>query len=106
VTAYRYYGISVRPVYGEFIPVDSIELDQSHFPLMIGDSASIHAMYGPKGYSEATSTDWISDNPSVATVSSEGVVKGVATGSANITAYSYNGLSATCQVYVVDEYAE
>ena len=106
VVTNRFYGYSVRPVYGEFIPVTTIELDQSHFALMIGDSASIHAMYGPKGYSEATSTDWISDNPSVATVSSEGVVKGVATGSANITAYSYNGLSATCQVYVVDKYAE
>ena len=99
----RFYGFSVRPVYGEFIPVDSIELNPYDLTIVIGDSCGLSVMYGPKGYSQATSADWISDNPSVATVSSEGVVKGVGIGSANITAYSYNGLSATCQVYVSEE---
>ena len=103
VVTNRFYGYSVRPVYGEFIPVDSIELNLEHLTIVIGDSCGIDVMYGPKGYSQATSADWISDNPSVATVSSEGVVKGVGIGSANITAYSYNGLSATCQVYVSEE---
>ncbi|MCR5325223.1 MAG: Ig-like domain-containing protein [Bacteroidales bacterium] len=102
----RFYGFSVRPVYGEFIPVDSIELNPYDLTIVIGDSCGLSVMYGPKGYSQATSADWISDNPSVATVSSEGVVKGVGIGSANITAYSYNGLSATCQVYVVEDSPE
>ena len=42
-----------------------------------------------------------SDNEKVATVTSEGVVKAVATGSATITATTVNGKSATCKVTVI-----
>ena len=42
-----------------------------------------------------------SDNEKVATVTSDGVVKAVATGTANITVTTINGKSATCKVTVI-----
>ena len=51
--------------------------------------------------SNATTTlTWKSDNPSVATVSSSGVIKGVSAGTACIKVSTSNGLSASCIVTV------
>ena len=44
---------------------------------------------------------WTTSDSSVATVTSAGVVRGVAYGTATITATSSNGLTATCTVHVV-----
>ena len=50
-------------------------------------------------YAEFTLT-WTSSNPQVATVTSEGLVYGVAPGTTDITVRSNNGLTATCQLTV------
>jgi alpha-amylase len=43
---------------------------------------------------------WVSSNPAVATVASDGTVRGVATGSAIITVYTENGFADECAVIV------
>lgn len=52
-------------------------------------------------YAQYTLT-WTSSNPQVATVTDEGLVYGVAPGTAVITVRSQNGLTATCTVTVED----
>ena len=97
---FRIYGLSVRPVYGEFIPVTSVSMNTSNLTLMIGNSAVLSATVSPSNATEPR-VKWISSNTSVATVSSEGVVTAVSAGSATITAWASDGEHfATCTVAV------
>lgn len=99
---YRYYGNSVRPVsdLGMRVSVTGISLDRSSQELYIDETATIIATCFP---SNATQQDviWQSSNSSVATVSYKGVVTGVASGTATITATTYDGgYTVTCEVTV------
>ncbi|MBP3775151.1 MAG: Ig-like domain-containing protein [Bacteroidaceae bacterium] len=69
--------------------------------LNVGESKSITAKVTPT-YA-TTSLTWSSSRPAVATVSSTGQVKAVASGTAVITVRTGNGLSATSQVTVRPE---
>ena len=91
----RYYGRSVRPVYGDFIPVASISLDKTSLELNAGDKQQLTATVSP---SNATAKDvhWESSDESIAKVDQDGLVTAVAP----ITAYGSNGLSASCEVTV------
>ena len=96
----RHYGFSVRPVYGEFIPVKSISLDKTTLELNAGDKQQLTATVSP---SNATAKDihWASSDGSVAVVNLEdGLVTAVAPGTATITAYGSSGVSASCTVTV------
>ena len=57
------------------------------------------ATYTVKNFKNTNSIQWVSDNTNVATVDENGVVKGVAVGMANITAYA-GSQSATKQIEV------
>ena len=96
---YRWYGLSVRPVYGEFIPVASISLDKTSLELNAGDKQQLTATVSP---SNATAKDvhWISSDESIAKVDEDGLVTAVAPGTATITAYGSSGVSASCTVTV------
>jgi len=95
----RHDGFSVRPVYGEFIPVASISLDKTSLELNAGDKQQLTATVSP---SNATAKDvhWISSDESVAKVDQDGLVTAVAPGTATITAYGSSGVSASCTVTV------
>ena len=95
----RYYGRSVRPVYGEFIPVKSISLDKTSLELNAGDKQQLTATVSP---SNATAKDihWASSDESIAKVDQDGLVTAVAPGTATITAYGSSGVSASCEVTV------
>ena len=95
----RYYGRSVRPVYGEFIPVKSISLDKTSLELNAGDKQQLTASVSP---SNATAKDihWASSDESIAKVDQDGLVTAVAPGTATITAYGSSGVSASCTVTV------
>ena len=96
----RYPGFSVRPVYGDFISVESISLNKSSLSITEGETGQLPATVMPANATEKTVT-WTSSNTSVATVSSAGVVTAVSAGSATITAWASDGLhSATCLVTV------
>ena len=78
----------------------AIILSQTTASLDVGKMETITAEVSPVDAENKTVT-WTSSNPSIATVSSTGVVTGVAEGAVNITARTSNGLSATCAIKVV-----
>lgn len=80
------------------IPVESVTLDKPYLSVYVGGSASLEATIYPSNATDKTIV-WSSSEPSIATVS-DGVVTGVAVGTAVITASSQNGKTATCEVTV------
>ncbi len=95
----RFYGMSVRPVYGEFIPVSSISLDKTSLELYLGKEGQLTATTSPSNATEQM-IHWASSDDSVAYVNYNGVVTALAPGTATITAYGSSGVSATCLVTV------
>ena len=94
-------GYMIRPVYSSMVHVTGVSLDQTTLEISeIGETQTLTATVTP---SNATETEliWSSSNPSVATVSSEGVVTGLSYGAATITATAIDGMkSASCEVFV------
>ena len=97
----RFYGESIRPVYDNSIPVTSITLDRNSLELEVGGSAQLTATILPLNATKP-SVDWVSENTSIVSVNQAGKVSARAKGSTTITAYSSNGLSASCSVVVND----
>ena len=100
VSTSRYYGLPVRPVYGEFIAVSSIRISSTSTNLEVGKSIQLTASVTPSNATDL-SIHWASSNDGIATVSSSGMVTAKGLGTATITAYSSNGLSATCTITVL-----
>ena len=100
----RYCGRSVRPVSGApAISVESVALDKVKLELSVGETSTLVATVLPNN-ATYKSVEWSSSNTSVATVSSTGVVTGVAIGSAVITVTTVDGgKTATCSVTVSDQ---
>lgn len=80
------------------IPVSSVVLDKTILSLAKGSSATLTATVSPRDATDKT-VQWISDNPSVATVDQNGQVTAVNAGNATITAIAGDH-SAACQVSV------
>ena len=80
------------------IPVTGITMEPKETRLYIGGTKTLTARIQPYNASDKTIL-WSSDNESVATVSSRGVVSGVGAGSCTITATA-GEYSATCRVEV------
>ncbi len=99
---YRCHGRSVRPVYGDFIPVTSVTLDKTTASIVAGETVTLTATVNPSNASEKTVV-WTSSDETVATVEN-GVVTAVGVGTATITAIA-GGKSATCSVTVEEEIA-
>lgn len=95
--AHRYYGFPVRPVYGDYIPVSSLTLNQTSVSLKIGDTVTLKATVNPSNASDKTII-WTSSDTTVATVNN-GVVTAIGVGSATITAFAGDKY-ATCSVIV------
>ncbi|MBR3030516.1 MAG: leucine-rich repeat protein [Bacteroidales bacterium] len=91
------FVIGCTPPDDPVVPVSSISMSQTTAALEVGGTISLSATVSPSNATEKEVT-WSSSNTSVATVSN-GVVKAVGEGSANITA-SAGGKSAVCQVNV------
>ena len=98
---YRHLGHTIRPVYGDYAhSVESISLDRSVIDIALGGTYNLVATILPENATNKNIT-WSSSNESVATVSSAGVVTGVALGSAVITVItSDGGKTARCNVTV------
>ncbi|MBQ0102709.1 MAG: Ig-like domain-containing protein [Prevotellaceae bacterium] len=95
----RKLGYSVRAVCQDQVP--SITLSADSTKIMIGKTFQLTATGTPLHAIQTVT--WTSSNPSVATVSESGLVKGVGTGTAVITATTAEGgLTATCNVEVVE----
>jgi uncharacterized protein YjdB len=78
---------------------NEILLNKSTMTILVYDTETLTASITPPNavYNKVT---WSSSNTSVATVSSEGAVKGVSAGEAIVTATTQNGITATCKITV------
>jgi hypothetical protein len=93
-------GLSIRPVYGEIIPVESISLDKTELEIHIDEKAPLTATVLPVNATFKGVT-WASSDVYVARVSSTGIVSGLDEGTAIISATTLDGeLRATCMVTV------
>ena len=97
----RCWGYSIRPVYGDrLIPVESISLNRTEIEIDVDEPVSLSVTILPENATFKT-VCWSSSDESVATVSSTGVITGIASGSAIITAATLTGdKTATCHVTV------
>ncbi len=84
---------------GAMIEPDGISLNMSEMVVKPGTTAKLTATLQPANVNLKNIT-WSSSNKSVATVDADGNVKGIAKGSAVITAKTANGLTAKCSVTV------
>lgn len=88
--------VTVNPV-----DVESVNLNKTTMRIGVGKTETLTATILPSNATNKNVT-WSSDNPSVATVNSAGVVTGVALGNATITVTTVDGgKTATCVVNVV-----
>ncbi|MBP5560153.1 MAG: Ig-like domain-containing protein [Bacteroidales bacterium] len=97
---HRYFGLPVRAVYGEVVPVEEIRLNASDLALYPGEYSQLIADILPDNAMNKSLT-WLSSDDAVATVDSHGLVTAVSLGSATISVYSANGVFAECSVSVV-----
>ena len=96
----RYFGLTVRPVYGKLVPVTSFSLSPANMELAVGESIKITKTILPDNATEKM-VFMESSNTSVVEVDlAAGTVLGAAEGSATIIGYASNGLSATCTITV------
>lgn len=70
----------------------------SSMNMFVGDEKSLTPIISH--VDAETTLSWNSSNPSVATVSSEGLITGVSSGTTTITCTAHNGVSAQCEVMV------
>lgn len=84
---------------GEEVKVRSVEMYISSMTVRVDQTRMLAVMIEPN---DATDKDvtWSSSNTNVATVDGDGVVTGIAPGTATITAETYNGYTATCAITV------
>ncbi|MBR6055494.1 MAG: Ig-like domain-containing protein [Bacteroidales bacterium] len=85
-----------------YVAAKSVSLNRSQETIEIDGTVTLYATVEPWNATYKYVT-WTSSNEYVATVSEDGVVKGVHTGNATITATTTNDLTATCKIEVVAE---
>ena len=97
-------GLSVRPVLEEnAIPVTSIELDKTSLTLEKGDKYTFKVFITPENATDK-SLRWTSSDESVVIIndygSNFGMITAVNEGTATVSVYASNGVSASCTVTV------
>lgn len=81
------------------IPVSQVSIDQTQTDLLEGESLQLSATVSPANATNPAIT-WLSDDTSVATVSSSGLVTAVAAGQASITAVAQDGSGQQDQIHL------
>lgn len=83
------------------VPITDVALSKTSLLIKVGSNDTLKVVISPL---DATSTNikWTSDNPTIATISTEGLVTGVAPGNATITATTADGkITTTCAVNTI-----
>ena len=97
-------------VKGETVDTNSIYDKNNSVTLTLSEDAIETGIGGVVALSATTNTPatvtWVSSDETVATVDELGRVTAVATGTATITASTYHGVEATCEVTVTNETVE
>lgn len=98
----RFYGFSIRPVFGDKVKVSGISLNANSRDLVTKDSLNLLAVVCPSNASEKA-VKWSSSNDGVASVNQSGKVLAITPGSAIITAETEDGgHMASCTVRVIE----
>ena len=101
ITAATDSGLSASMTVNVIRPATSVTLNKTAIEISAGKSEVLTAAILPESSTDIL--EWTSDNTDVAVVDSNGVVTGVAKGTANITTKAtFGGKTATCLVTVVD----
>ena len=101
ITAKTYNGKTAKcTVTVKQIEPSSVSLNKNTLSLNEGDSYQLSATVSPNNATNKSIT-WETNNPAIATVNSNGKVKGNASGSATITATTSNGKKASCTITVI-----
>ncbi len=95
-------NVCLYPQYKKAVRVSGITLNKSSMTLDKGSKFQLVATVNPSNASNQSVT-WSSNNTSVATVTSGGLVNTVGRGTAVITAKTNNGKTATCNITVIRE---
>lgn len=95
------YGVSLIDNLGTNVPLEGISL-YSNYDIRVGDERRLNLEYKPTQASNREVT-WESEDKSIATVDSEGRVKGIKAGSTKITAISKDGNKRATTVVNVTE---
>jgi uncharacterized protein YjdB len=95
----RVYGRSVRPVCSVETDEFAVTIDRESAVLYVGETVSLTATVSKENEIVSYPVDWTSDNPSIASVNTDGVVTAHSVGSATISA-TVQGKSATCIIEV------
>lgn len=95
------YGVSLIDNLGTNVPLEGISL-YSNYDIRVGDERKLNLEYKPTQASNREVT-WESEDKSIATVDSEGRVKGIKAGSTKITAISKDGNKRATTVVNVTE---
>ena len=80
--------------------IDSISFDKSEITLMKNDTTTLSVIFDPSDKIIDKTLSWKSDNPSIATVGSDGKVTGITAGETYIHATSVNDKKADIKVTV------
>ena len=86
-------------IYLDWKPEDSITISEQSMTLQVGETGTLSATVSGTQFVTNTTVTWESEDESIATVSG-GKVTGLKNGTVTITAKSYYGLTATCEVTV------
>ena len=98
--ASRYKGLTVRPVFGDLIPVSEVRLNETELSLKEGEIEKLTATVLPENAAEKGVT-WTSSKPSVASVDANGQIFANQTGETVITVTTADGgRTAECVVTV------
>lgn len=84
---------------GNQVKVSDLQLSLPNSELQVGETVQVQATITPSN-ALVTRLDWSSDNNAVATVSENGIITGVAAGSAKITARTTDGSNISRSVIV------
>lgn len=96
----RHYGCPIRPVCGTYKQVIGFSIDKTNLSLYPGNNVQIIPNFTPSTATEQGIL-WSSDDPTVASVSVNGIVRGLKEGYARITARTMEGsFEASCLVTV------
>lgn len=80
------------------VPVETLSIKECDVELVVGNHIQLTSMIAPAEATNQTVT-WISGDPSIASVDSNGTVTALTEGNVYIYAYSSNGIEAVCTVF-------
>lgn len=96
----RSFGLSVRPVYGDYVAAEKVMVYPESSTVELGGKVQMEAYVSPSNATNKGVT-WVSVDTKVATVSESGLVTGVSGGTAYIDAIASDGKTfARCTVKV------